>query len=58
MYEINVLINIALLYEATQRYQEAIEQMNSALKLNPDNQKIKQKIRQLTEMLNSRLQGS
>lgn len=40
LYEINVLINIALLHEASQNYTEAIEQMNAALKLNPDNQKI------------------
>ena len=40
MYEINVLINIALLHEAAQNYTEAIESMNAALRLNPENQKI------------------
>ena len=40
LYEINVLINIALLHEAAQNYTEAIESMNAALRLNPENQKI------------------
>ena len=37
LYEINVLINIALLHEASQNYPDAIEKMNAALKLNPEN---------------------
>ena len=32
--------------------------MNAALKLSPDNQKIQTKLRQLQEMLHSRMQGN
>ena len=42
----NINIGIlALLHEAAQEYVEAIEMMNAAQKLDPDNQKIKLKIR-------------
>lgn len=53
-----MLVNIALLHEAAQEYDDAITMMNSAHKLDPDNQKIKLKIRQLEEMMNSKLQGN
>ena len=57
-HEINVLNNIALLHEAAQKYTEAIESMNAALALDPESKKIKTKIEQLEEMLDSQMQGN
>ena len=54
----NVLINIALLHEASSDYQKAIDALQHALKLEPDNQQVKDKLAQLTEMLNSKMQGN
>ena len=54
----NVLINIALLHEASSDYQKAIDALQHALKLEPDNQQVKDKLAQLTGMLNSKMQGN
>ena len=58
LYELNVLINIALLHEASADYQKAIDALQHALKIEPENQQVKNKLAQLMEMLNNKMQGS
>ena len=45
LYEINVLVNISLLHEASQNYKVAIETLERALRLDPENIKILNKIK-------------
>ena len=47
LYEINVLINIALIHEGQESYPAAIEHMEKALKIDPENTKIQTKLKQL-----------
>ena len=58
LYELNVLINISLLHEASADYQKAIDALQHALKIEPENQQVKNKLAQLMEMLNNKMQGS
>ena len=58
LYEINVLVNISLLHEASKNYQAAIETLERALLIDGKNEKILSKIKQLNEMLSNRLQGN
>ena len=46
----NVLIKIGLLHEAFNSYTEAVTYMNAALKLDPENHKIRDKVIRLQEM--------
>ena len=47
LYEINVLVNISLLHEAGKNYKDAIEALEKALKIDSENAKIQEKIKQL-----------
>jgi len=44
VYETNVLINLAMIYERLKRYSEAIESLEAVIKLQPTNTKLKTKI--------------
>lgn len=47
VYEINVLVNLALIHERQSQYQEAADCLESALSLDPANHKIGTKLQQL-----------
>ena len=47
LYEINVLVNIALLHESQENTEQAIEYMEKALVIDPENAKIQEKIQKL-----------
>jgi len=47
VYQINVLVNIALVYERMMELERAVEYLERALEIDKDNSKIKQKLSQL-----------
>jgi tetratricopeptide (TPR) repeat protein len=57
LYEINVLINMALIFEINASHDEALQKMERAQLLDPANQNIEHKIMQLKEMIENRKQG-
>eukprot|EP00347_Sterkiella_histriomuscorum_P012671 403367671 len=52
VYEINVLVNMALVHERQSQINEAIQCLQDALQLDPQNSKIQQKLEQLKSMIN------
>lgn len=52
VYEINVLVNLALVFERRGEIETAIQKLEEALKIDNDNQKIKQKVQQLKLLMN------
>lgn len=50
LYEMNVLLSIALLQEQLQDYEGAAQALKEALRHDPENQKIRQKMQQLELM--------
>ena len=53
--QLNILNTIALLHEATENYPDAIEALDRALTIDPENERIKKKIKQLNEMHHNKL---